>query len=211
MPTATDGDLSRLLRRGEERLGIEFVNRDSVVREANGSYYICQYLAQEICLDSQVSETEEGLRQLSFDVSVVRSHLVSELEMRFRPHVVAFVKSAGTTAYDRLPFAALLALIAAIPKPTISCDDVFGEAGQYRAAIASIKSRISAVIASSIEAGRFGRYIYFDEDADVFSIEDPIFRYFLTFHDLGQVLERCGLALTQRAEVMELWTKLWPS
>jgi hypothetical protein len=206
MPVATVGDLSRLLQRGEERLAIEFINRDSLAREANGSYYICQYLAQVICLNNQVTATEEGLRQLSFEVAIIRNHLVMELETRFRLHIVAFVKNAGASAHDRLPFAILLALIAAIPKPTISSDELLEVADQFRTALLSVKSRIFEVIASSMESGRFGRYIYFDEDADIFSIEDPIFRYFLTFHDFKKVIDRCGLAEAQRGEIVKLWT-----
>jgi hypothetical protein len=204
MPFAEDGDLSRLLRRGEERLNIEFVNRENLVREANGSYYICQYLAQEVCLDNDVTDSADDVRPLSFDVASIRRQLVTELEVRFRPYLVAFLKASGPGTNDRLPFSALLALIAAIPTATITFDELLGHAGRYGTMISTIKHRVSDVILTSVETGRFAKYVYFDQDADTFSIEDPIFRYFLTFHDFESVLARAGLTEEHKAEILRL-------
>jgi Holliday junction resolvasome RuvABC ATP-dependent DNA helicase subunit len=204
MPIAEAGDLSRLLRRGEERLAIEFLNRDGIVREASGSYYICQYLAQEACLENQVYKSADELKQLSFSVSEVRDHLLDELQTRFLPYMTAFVKASGNTRDERLPFAVLLALIASIPKSLIPFSELVDCSGDHRSSLLLVKARFRYVITSCIAGGKFSKYLFYEEDSELLSIEDPIFRYFLDRCDLTVMMDGLGISEDWKSSLLQL-------
>ena len=117
---------------------------------------------------------------------------------------MAFVKASGKTNGERLPFVAVLCLVASIPKALIPLDELLNCARQYKNAIQLIKPRIPEVIAACVDAGKFSKYFFFEEDSELFSIEDPIFRYYLNFLDLNSLLEALGVSDENRPNLLQI-------
>lgn len=199
MPIATAADLKRLLRRGERRLSVEFPGIDSITSESAGSYYICQYLAQEICLENGIRATADSLKVLDFRIEEIRNHLLEELGARFRPALEAFVKHCGASDHERLPSLAIIAALTAIAKPSVSLQEVTMVAAEFGQSIQEIKSKVPGLVSDLKNHEQLGRYIYYEPDSERFWIDDPIFRYFLSPRQFNMLLD--GLGLDSRRKV----------
>jgi hypothetical protein len=117
---------------------------------------------------------------------------------------MAFIKASGKTIGERLPFIAVLSLVSAIPKALIPLDELLNCAAQYKNTIQLIKARITSVITSCVDAGKFSKCLFFEEDSELFSIEDPIFRYFLNFLEMESLLDALGVSDENRPNLIKL-------
>ena len=75
MPLPQPSDLNNLIGQGERRLSIQIVNHNRIIEDSSNSFYICQYLCQEICIERGIRETMDSLTFLNYSIEDIRKSL----------------------------------------------------------------------------------------------------------------------------------------
>src|SRR5215831_20793631 len=68
---------------GEGALQILFDDRDILLAESAGNFWLAQYLCSRVCATQGVSETQDELRILTFDLLGIRQRLMTDLSQRY--------------------------------------------------------------------------------------------------------------------------------
>jgi hypothetical protein len=204
MPLATDGDLRNLIRLGEKRLGLAFLDPDQIITESANSFYLCQFLCREICLANNISRTQESNILLDYRVDNVRRHLISQLVTRFEPLLASFAKSNGPSAEQSLPILAVLAAISGVKKSLLSIHEISAVSGNVSQLIYVLKDRLASLIHACVKGGRLEKYLFYEEDSELFSVEDPIFRYYLNYLDIHRLSESLGIPASTAREIVAI-------
>jgi hypothetical protein len=193
MPRPKPSDLRGLIEKGEQRLLVEFVNKDQIITESSSSFFICQYLCQNICLNAQVLRTADARIQLDGPIDDIRDSLVLQLSARFGPFMMLFLAAGGNSPEEKAPFLAILAAMSGIPRALIWLEEIIEVAGDLGPAIRLVRAQISHAIETSGRDGALGKYLYYEDGAELLSIQDPTFRYYLTNTKFNIFLETLGI------------------
>ncbi|MGH2624738.1 MAG: hypothetical protein ACRDE7_13800, partial [Sphingobacterium sp.] len=81
-----------LIRKGEEKLGVEFNEHMAIFRETKGDYWLTQLVCQTICLINAVTDTVDQRRVLHFVDAVLRQRLVQKLRYTYEGAVKEFCR-----------------------------------------------------------------------------------------------------------------------
>ncbi len=190
MPLPEPADLNNLIKRGERKLTVEFMNRERIIDESSSSFLICQHLCNSICLESQVTQTKDYLTPLKYRIEDVRTKLIGQLSEQFAPFLRSFVQKSGLSRDEWLPFISIIAAISGIPNWQFTIDEITSISGDFAIAIRSIKEEIHKVICIS----RLNKSLNYDENTELLSIEDPLLRYYLDYFDLSDFIRSLGIS-----------------
>ena len=176
---AEDREIDKLIDEGEAELSVLFENRDVILSECNGNFWLAQYICNKICASSDVHEAQDEVRILSFDLAYVRQRLMAELSNNFMSVATTFSKGKKWRPGGNKPYLEVLLAIAKLPELVIPFDNVLGIVGERRRpGIRAIRPRIKEVLHNPAKNIDLRKQIAFEENS--FSIEDPLFRYFLS-------------------------------
>jgi hypothetical protein len=195
---ATDREIDRLISDGEEALSVLFEDREILLGESAGNFWLAQFVCSKVCSSQEVYETQDEARILSFDLLGIRQRLMTELSQKYMPTARVFAKGKKWRPGGNKPYLEVLLAIAKIPDSVITFDKILNVVPERRRpGIKAVRTRIAEVIHDASKGVDLRKQIAFDPDAG-FSIEDPLFRYFLSnldpavlFGDLG--IERDSL------------------
>ena len=191
---ATSRQLEEVIHQGEERLAVRFRDPDVIVKESNGSFYLCQYICYEICFAENVFEAQDDILVLRYRIENVRLQLHQELSERYDQHVFRFCKGGAAKVEKESGYIALLASIARIPKAIIHQNEVLIDSGPYSPVISKVLRSVHKVLEKQQgDDSTLSRLIHYDKSIETFSIEDPAFRYYLNTLDIKEVLATLGL------------------
>ena len=201
MPPPQPSDLHGLIERGERKLTVEFSNSDRIVEDSKNSFFICQYLCSRICIDEGVSHTMDVLKPLNYRIEDVRQHLVQQLSEQYKPFLMSFVQNSGFKKAQWLPFIAIIVLISNVPNFEFTIAEIASRSGDLGKAINAVKARIAQAILSYGLDGSMGSILHYEENAEVLSIQDPIFRYYLNHMDIDGFIQSLGLSEEERENI----------
>jgi hypothetical protein len=77
--------------------------------------------------------------------------------------------------------------VAFVPQRDFCC---VGNASQL---IHVIKNRLASLIHTCVKGGKLEKYLFYEGDSELISVEDPIFRYYLNHLDIFGFLESLGI------------------
>jgi hypothetical protein len=97
-----------LVEKGERELNIEIDTKESIIREANGGFYIAQMICSEICQRENLLETSPSLKTLSTSFEGVKSAIWKRLSDTFYELCKAFALGARYRPEGRAPYLHLL-------------------------------------------------------------------------------------------------------
>jgi DNA polymerase III delta prime subunit len=80
---ASDAELDRLISEGENALQVLFEDREILLSESSGNFWLAQYICNKVCATQEVFETQDELKILNFDLLGIRQRLMAELTQRF--------------------------------------------------------------------------------------------------------------------------------
>jgi Cdc6-like AAA superfamily ATPase len=190
---ATHQQIQEVIHQGEERLAVRFPDRDVIVNESNGSFYLCQFICHEICFSENVFEAGDDTIVLRYRIEDVRQELQNDLGSRYNQHIYRFCKGGATKVDNASGHIALLASIARIPKAVIHQNEILIEAGKYGpVALKALASMCDPEKGPEAKSA-LSNLLHYDETIETFSIEDPAFRYYLNVLDIRGVFETLGL------------------
>jgi hypothetical protein len=178
---ASDQEIDRLINEGETALQVIFEDRAILLSESAGNFWLAQYLCNKVCATEGVFETQDGVRILTFDLLGIRQRLMTDLTQRYLPTASTFAKGKKWRPGGNKPYLEVLLALSKIPDSVVSFEKILNIVPERRRpGIKGIRSRITEVIYNPTkESGDLRKQIAFDPQSG-FSIEDLLFRYFLT-------------------------------
>lgn len=180
VPRATDLEIARLIDEGENALNVLFEDRDILLGESAGNFWLAQYICNKVCATKEVYESGDEVKLLAFDLLTIRQRLMSELSQRYMPTARTFAKGKKWRPGGNKPYLEVLLALSRVPDSVVSFDKVLNAvADRRKPGLKAIRGRIADVICDSAHGVDLRKQIAFELDAG-FSIEDPLFRYFLS-------------------------------
>ncbi len=190
---ASDPEIDRLISEGEAALNVLFEDRDVLLSESAGNFWLAQYICNKICAIEEIYESATDIRILSFDLLSIRNRLMAELAQRYLPVAKTFAKGKKWRPGGNKPYLEVLLALAKLPDAVASFDKLLTLVpDRRRPGIKAIRTRIPEVIQSRHKDVDLRQQLAFDPDSG-FSIEDPLFRYFLSNLDEKDLLVDLGV------------------
>ncbi|NNU43104.1 hypothetical protein [Ramlibacter montanisoli] len=199
----SDVEIDKLLSEGETALEVLFEDRDILLSESAGNFWLAQYICNKVCASQGVFETQEEPRILTFDILGIRNRLMTELSQRYMPVAKIFAKGKKWRPGGNKPYLEILLALCKIPESVVTFDKLLYVLPEKRKpGIKAVRPRISEVILDPLKHVDLRKHIAFDPDAG-FSIEDPLFRYFLNNLDPKRIYQELGVedALVEQANL----------
>ncbi len=189
---ASDPEIDQLIAEGEQALGVLFEDRSVLLSESAGNFWLAQYICNKVCAIKDVYEAQDDPKILTFDLLGIRGRLMVELTQRYLPVARVFAKGKRWRPGGNKPYLEILLALCKIPESVITFDQLLQVVSERRRpGIKAVRARIAEIIHDPLHATDLRKQIAFESDAG-FSIEDPLFRYFLTnldakvlYRDLG--------------------------
>lgn len=190
---ATDAEIDRLVSEGEIALNVIFEDRDVLLAEISGNFWLAQYVCNKVCATQEVIETQDDTTIITFDLLGIRQRLMTELTQRYLSTVKTFAKGKKWRPGGNKPYLEVLLALCKIPESVISFDKVLNVVPERRIpGIKAVRPRIVEVIYDPGKGSDLRKQLAFEPDAG-FSIEDPLFRYFLTNLEPKDLFQSLGI------------------
>lgn len=189
---ADDRDILKLIGEGENELNVLFDDESVLLAEIDGNFWLAQYICNKICATNEVFETSDETAVLSYDMLTIRKRLMEELSPRYLDTAATFSKGKKWRPGGNKPYLEILLALKQIPDSVISFDRVLGAVAERRKpGIKAVRKRIASIIHSPEKGVDLRKQLAFNDDN--FSMEDPLFRYFLNFLDQSELFSRLGI------------------
>lgn len=190
---ASDREIDQLISEGEQALNVLFEDRDILLGESAGNFWLAQYVCNKVCATQEVLETETDVKILSFDLLGIRQRLMAELSHRYLPVARTFAKGKKWRPGGNKPYLEVLLALAKLPDSVVTFDKILNIVPERRKpGLKAIRTRIPEVIHDPHKNVDLRKQLAFEPDAG-FSIEDPLFRYFLSNLDINELYRELGI------------------
>jgi len=189
---ASDAEIGKLLDEGEAALGVLFEDREYVLSESSQNFWLAQHIASKICATQNVFEQQDEPVILKFDLLSIRQRLIDELAQRYLPTAVTFAKGKKWRPGGNKPYLDVLLALAKNPDLTVTYDKILNLVPERRKpGVKAVRPRIAEVIHDPVHSIDLRKQIAFS--GHEFTIEDPLFRYFLSNLKEETVYQQLGV------------------
>jgi hypothetical protein len=190
---APDIEIDRLISEGENALNVLFEDRNVLLSESSGNFWLAQYVCSKVCATQEVYETQDDSTILTFDLLGIRQRLMTELTQRYLPTARTFAKGKRWRPGGNKPYLEILLALCKIPESVVTFDKLLNVVPERRRpGIKAVRSRVAEVIYDPTKENDLRKQLAFDPDAG-FSIEDPLFRYFITNLEPKRLFQELGI------------------
>jgi len=187
-PRATDTEINMLIDEGETALNVLFEDRDILLAESVGNFWLAQHICNKVCSTKEIYETQDDTMILSFDLLDIRQRLMAELTQRYLPTARTFAKGKKWhRTYE------VLIALTRISDSVVTYDKILNLVPERRRpGVKAIRGRIAEVIHDVSRHVDLRKQIMFEPESG-FSIEDPLFRYFLSNLEIAKLYQDLGI------------------
>ncbi len=190
---ASDFEIDRLISEGEIALNVLLEDRSVLLGESAGNFWLAQYVCNKVCATQGVFETQDDPKILTFDLLGIRQRLMTELTQRYLPTARIFAKGKRWRPGGNKPYLEIFLALCKIPESVVTFDKLLNVVPERRRpGIKAVRSRVAEVIYDPAKENDLRKQLAFDPDAG-FSIEDPLFRYFITNLDPKRLFQELGI------------------
>lgn len=189
---ADDREIRALIAEGEQALQVLFSDETTLLGEIDGNFWLAQYVCNKICALNSIFETADAPAILAFDMLTIRRRLMEELTPRFLDTAAQFSKGKKWRPGGNKPYMEVFLALKQVPESVVSYDRVLATVPERRRpGLKAIRSRVASVIHNPGKNVDLRKQIAFSEDS--FSIEDPLFRYFMNYLNPDDLFARLGI------------------
>ncbi len=189
---APDGDILKLINEGEEQLNIIFDDADIILSESSGNFWLAQHICSKICSINEIYSTGSGVVIVMSDLLEIRRKIMDELTGRFLPTAVTFAKGKKWRPGGNKPYLEIFLALAKTPDLVVPFDTILSiVAERRRPGIKAVRNRIKEVLFDPTRSIDLRKQIAFEDTS--FSVEDPLFRYFLNNLDVSALHKELGI------------------
>lgn len=190
---ASDKEIDRLISEGEIALNVLFEDRIVLLAESSGNFWLAQYVCNKVCATQEVYVTQDDSKILTFDLLGIRQRLMTELTQRYIPTARTFAKGKRWRPGGNKPYLEIFLALCKIPESVVTFDKLLNVVPERRRpGIKAVRTRVAEVIYDPTKENDLRKQLAFDPDAG-FSIEDPLFRYFITNLDPRRLFQELGI------------------
>lgn len=198
---AQDTQINKLIDEGEVALNVIFEDRAVLLSESSGNFWLAQYVCNKVCASQQIFKTQVEIKILTFDLLGIRQRLMTSLTENYLPTVRTFAKGKKWRPGGNKSYLEILLAICKIPESVISFDQLLNIVPERRrSGVKAVRGRIAEVIFDPGKGNDLRKQIAFDAEAG-FSIEDPLFRYFITNLEPKNFIKIWGLRIDLMTKV----------
>jgi hypothetical protein len=192
---AEDAEISKLMAEGERALNILFEDPDVILAESAGNFWLAQYVCNKVCAINEIHGTCADVAIVGYDLLNIRKRLMEELSNRFMSTAIVFAKGKKWRPGGNKPYLEVLLSLAKIPDLVVPFDAILQLAPERRRpGIKAVKPRIREIIHNPTKGIDLRKQIAFEDSG--FSLEDPLFRYFLSNMSPASLFRELGIAET---------------
>ncbi|NVN86530.1 MAG: TIR domain-containing protein [Rhodopseudomonas sp.] len=182
-------DIAELVESGCSSLNVKIVNSDAIYNESRGDYWLTQQLCQSICISSNVTQTQEDIKSIEFNIDEIRQRVVERLRAAYYPAVKEFCRGRRFRPSND-PYFKLLREVGQQESSIVDLTEMANAVPTVRGSINNIKDyRLQILIESK---PLVATHFYYNTDTKTFAIEDPALFYFIKHLDWNQLRQDCG-------------------
>lgn len=173
-----DVKVEEILLKGQKALKVNINVAGEIVSAANGSFYIAQMLANQVCIDSGVLEERENIEQIDVSFEFSRGKVFERLSRTFMDRAALFCQGRRIRKEGRAPYLHLLYWLAQSDEWTLNVDKIVRVHPEHRGSILQVADK--GYLADLIESNdQIAAVIHFDPVSRLLTVEDPQFMYFI--------------------------------
>lgn len=173
-----DEKIQELLSLGEAALNIDVNVIDDIVKASNGSFYIAQMLANQLCIDAGILEapTDKTTVEVSFEST--KGKVFDRLARAFMERAIEFCRGTRVRREGRAPYLHLLHWLASSETWSISINKMIRNHPEHRGSISQVANK--GYLANLINNNdNISSVLHYDEVSRLLTVEDPQFMYFI--------------------------------
>jgi hypothetical protein len=173
-----DEKILELLNKGQKSLNISLNVVDDIVAASNGSFYIAQMLASQICIDANVLESNQEMQRVEVSFEFSKSKVFDRLSRSFKSRATAFCQGARVRPEGRAPYLHLLYWLQQSDDWTVSIKQILRAHPEHRSSIIQVAEK--GYLAGLINANEeISSVLHYDEVSKLLTVEDPQFMYYI--------------------------------
>lgn len=173
-----DEKIRNLLKLGEDALNIELNVSEDIVAAVNGSFYLTQMLAREVCLSAGLLERAAVHTSTDVSYEAVSASVWDRLSMSFRRRTVDFCRGAKLRKEGRAPYLHILNWLASSDSWTLDLRDAIRRNAQLRGSVGQVvdKGFLRDLISRNAE---LSSVLHYDPFSKQLTVEDPQYLFFI--------------------------------
>lgn len=169
--------IDELVKRGEDALNVDIRARQSIIKNASGSFYIAQQLCFNACIDAEVLERGESRVAVNTSYEDVQKRVVEQQYDRFGGAVKEFARGTKFRPGGRAPYLHILKWMAESESWSLSVAEEMRKHPSEKVSVSVVLDR--GYLASLCERSTISELMHFDEDTRILSVENPMLVYYL--------------------------------
>jgi transcriptional regulator with XRE-family HTH domain len=186
-----DSKIREVITKGEKTLNIVFKDKDTIVKEATGSFQLAQMICHDICVVSKVFEEQSELLEINFSLKDLRNNISKSLYGRFNSQVKEIAQGPKLNENGRAPYLNILeALKNDRENWSISIDELIEEKPSLKDILEHIVK--TGQVDSFLNNPKLDTLLYYDPFAKTVTIEDAKFIYYLRSIDWQLFPQKIG-------------------
>lgn len=176
--TEPDEKIRELLQQGESALNTKLNVSDDIVAAVNGSFYLTQMLAREVCLAAGVLERDPAGSSADVSYEAISASVWDRLARSFKRRTVDFCRGAKLRREGRAPYLHILNWLATSESWTLNLRDAVRRNARLRGSVSQVvdKGFLRDLIDKNEE---LRAVLHYDAFSKQLTVEDPQYLFFL--------------------------------
>lgn len=173
-----DQKVRELISKGESTLQIKLNVAIEIIEASNGSFYIAQMLAHQICVDHGILHSLDSETDVNVSFEFTRSKVFDRLARTFMERAITFCRGTRIRREGRAPYLHLLNWLATSDEWSLAIYKAVRNHPEHRGSIIQVteKGYLSSLINSH---DTISDVLHFDGISMLLTVEDPQFMFFL--------------------------------
>lgn len=171
-----DERIDELIRKGESALNVDIRFRRSIIENAQGSFYIAQTLCYYACTESGIWEKNESVREVNVPYDKIKEIALEKNHITFGQVVREFARGPKFQRAGMAPYYHILKWITESPTWSLNVAEEMKKHPTEKQSVANV---LRNGLVSLCKRESIVKYLHYDKDTRVLSLEDPMLGYYL--------------------------------
>lgn len=168
--------IDELIRKGEDALNVDIKFRRSIIENSQGSFYIAQTLCNYACAESGILEKSESVREITVSYKEIEEIALEKNRRTFGGVAREFARGPKFRRAGRAPYYHILKWMTESPSWNLN---VAEEMKKHPREKSSVSGVLDKGLVSLCEKKGIAKYLHYDKDTRVLSLENPMLGYYL--------------------------------
>jgi hypothetical protein len=170
--------VKQVVELGADALNVEIDVGEEIASAAQGSFYLAQMLAREVCQRAGVLERQESRKGVEVSFQSVSADVWDRLSQVFRAPCERFCRGTRIRKEGRAPYLHILRWLAEGKEWTLSLREVVRQHPGMRGSVGQVvdKGYLQELISGDTNISQL---IHYDVSAEQITVEDPQFIFFI--------------------------------